>query len=70
MSLIQAAFTSPTPESSVNLPPHLKGVQEISVESHEKASPIVSQSFKKRRYVKTNPSPFPRFFCRFYDLCS
>jgi hypothetical protein len=62
MSLIQAAFTRPTPQSSAILPPHLKGVGEISVENREKAGPIVSQLFEKRRYVITNPSLFSSCF--------
>jgi hypothetical protein len=70
MSLIQAAFISPTPQISAILPPHLKGVGEISVENREMASPIVSQPFEKRRYVKTNPFLFPSCFYRFCDLCS
>jgi len=55
MSLIQAAFTSPTPQSSAILPPRLKRVGEISVENRENASPIFSQPFEKRRYVKQVP---------------
>jgi hypothetical protein len=62
MSLIQAAFASPTPQSSAILPPRLKGVGELSVENREKASPILSQLFEKRRYVKTKPSLFPSCF--------
>jgi hypothetical protein len=58
MSLLQATLTSPTPQSSAILPPRLKRAGEISVEKREKASPVVSQSFEKSRYVKTNPSFF------------
>jgi hypothetical protein len=56
--LPQAAFTRLTRQSSVVLPPQPKGGDEISVEGLEEASPIVSQPFKRRRNVKTDPSVF------------
>jgi hypothetical protein len=62
ISFIQAAFTSVTPQSSVMLPTRPKGGGEISAEDLEEASPVVSQPFKRRRNVKTNPSIFKEAF--------
>jgi hypothetical protein len=39
-----------------------KGDNEISFEGPEEASPVVSQPFKRRRNVKTNPSVFEAVF--------
>jgi hypothetical protein len=58
VSLPQAALTRSTRQSSVILPPQPKGGDEISVESLEEATPVVSQPFKRRRNLKTNPSLF------------
>lgn len=54
ISLMQAAFTSSTPQSSVNLQQQLKG----HVEGLGEVSSIVFHPFKKKGNVKTNPSPF------------
>jgi len=62
ISLMQAAFTRSTPQRSVISTPRPKGVDEISVEDLEEANPIVSQPFKRRRNVKTNPYIFKDAF--------
>lgn len=62
ISLMQAAFTRSTPQRSVISTPQPKGVDEISVEDPEEANLIVSQPFKRRRYVKTNPNVFKDAF--------
>jgi hypothetical protein len=49
---------SSTSQSSVILPSQGKGGDEISFEDIEEASRVVSQPFKRRRNVKTNPSVF------------
>lgn len=54
---MQAMFTAAA-QSSVMLPTQPKVGGEISVEDLEEASPIISQPFKRRRNVKTNPSVF------------
>ena len=56
-SVIQV-ISSSTSQSSVILPSQVKGGDEISFEGLEKASPVVTQPFKKRRNVKTSPSVF------------
>jgi len=56
-SVIQVTNIS-TSQRSVILPSQAKVGDEISFEGPEKASPVVSQPFKKRRNVKTNPSVF------------
>jgi len=53
---------SPTSQSTVILPSQGKGGDEISFEDTEEASPVVSQPFKRRRNVKTNPSVFETVF--------
>jgi hypothetical protein len=60
-SVIQVTSSS-TSQSSVILPSQAKGGDEISFEGPEEASPVVSQPFKKRRNVKTNPSAFEAVF--------
>lgn len=50
------------PQSSVILPSQSKGDGEISFEGTEEASPVVSQPFKNRRNVKTNPTIFQTVF--------
>lgn len=60
-SLIQVANIL-TSQSSVILPSQSKGDGEISFEGAEEASPVVSQTFKKRRNVKTNPTIFQSVF--------
>jgi hypothetical protein len=45
-------------QSSVILPSQGKGGDEISFKDTEEPSPVVSQPFKRRRNVKTNPSVF------------
>jgi len=57
LSVIQV-INSSTSLSSVILPSQGKEGDEISVEDTEEASPVVSQPFKRRRNVKTNPSVF------------
>jgi len=59
--VIQATNSSTT-KSSVILPLQAKRGDEISFEGPEEASPIVSQPFKRRRNVKTNPSIFEDVF--------
>jgi hypothetical protein len=49
-------------QRSVILQTQEKGVDEISSERTEEASPVVSQPFKRRRNVKINPSVFQRVF--------
>ena len=56
-SVIQV-ISSSTTQSSVILPSQAKGGDEISFEGPEEDSPVVSQPFKRRRNVKTNPSVF------------
>jgi hypothetical protein len=53
---------SSTSQSSVILPSQAKGGAEISSEGPEDTSPVVSQPFKRRRNVKTNPSVFEAVF--------
>jgi hypothetical protein len=53
---------SSTSQSSVFLPPQAKGGVEISLDGLEEASPVVSQPFKRRRNIKTNPSVFQDVF--------
>jgi len=60
-SVIQVTNSS-TSQSSVILPLQAKGGDEISFEGPEEASPVVSQPFKRRRNVKTNPSGFEAVF--------
>jgi hypothetical protein len=60
-SVIQV-ISSSTTQSSVILPLQAKGGDEISFEGPEEASPVVSQPFKRRRNVKTNPSVFEAVF--------
>jgi len=62
ISLMQAAFTRSTPQTSVISTPRPKGVDEISVEDLEEANLIVSQPFKRSRNVKTNPYVFKDAF--------
>ena len=50
-----------TSQRSVILPSQEKVGDEISFEGPEGASPVVSQPFKKRRNVKTNPSVFEEY---------
>ena len=50
-----------TSQRSVILPLQEKVGDEISFEGPEGASPVVSQPFKKRRNVKTNPSVFEEY---------
>jgi len=59
-SVIQVTGIS-TLQSTVILPSQAKGGDEISFEGPEEASPVVSQPFKKRRNVKTNPSVFEEY---------
>jgi hypothetical protein len=59
-SVIQV-ISSSTTQSSVILPSQAKGGDEISFEDLEEASPV-SQPFKRRRNVKTNPSVFEAYF--------
>jgi len=61
LSVIQV-INSSTSLSSVILPSQGKEGDEISVEDTEEASPVVSQPFKRRRNVKTNPSVFETVF--------
>jgi hypothetical protein len=58
ISLMQVAFTSSTPRSSVVVPQQLKGRNEIHVEGLGEVSSIVSHSFKERGNAGTNPSSF------------
>ena len=58
---MQAAFTRSTPQRSFISTPQPKGVDEISVEDVEEAN-IISQPFKRRRNVKTNPYVFKDAF--------
>jgi len=60
-SVIQVTSSS-TSQSSVILPSQAKGGNEISFEGPEEASPVISQPFKRRRNVKTNPSVFEAVF--------
>jgi hypothetical protein len=60
-SVIQLISSSTTP-SSVVLPSQPKGGDEISFEGTEEAIPVVSQPFKRRRNIKTNPSVFEAVF--------
>jgi hypothetical protein len=60
-SVIQVTNSSVS-QTSVILPSQAKGGDEISFESPEEASPVVSQPFKRRRNVKTNPSVFEAVF--------
>ena len=60
-SVIQVTNSS-TSQTSVILPSQAKGGDEISFEDPEEASPVVSQPFKRRRNVKTNPSVFEAVF--------
>ena len=60
--LMQAAFTRATPQRSVVSTRQPKGVDEISVEDVEEDNLIVSQPFKRRRNVKTNPYVFKDAF--------
>ena len=55
-------ISSSTTQSSVILPSQAKGGDEISFEGPKEASPVVSQPFKRRRNVKTNPSVFEGVF--------
>jgi len=60
-SVIQVINIS-TSQSSVILPSQGKGGDEIAFEDTEEASPVVSQPFKRRRNIKTNPSVFEAVF--------
>jgi hypothetical protein len=60
-SVIQVTSSS-TLQSSVILASQAKGGNEISFEGPAEASPVVSQPFKRRRNVKTNPSVFEAVF--------
>jgi len=57
MSLMQVAFTSSTPRSSI-VPQQLNGRNEIHIEGLEDISSLVSHSFKERGNVITNPPSF------------
>jgi hypothetical protein len=61
-SFIKAAFTSPKAQISAVSLSQPKRVGEISVESLEEISPILSHPFKRRRTVKVNPSAFEEVF--------
>jgi hypothetical protein len=60
-SVIQV-ISSSTSQSTVILPSQAKGGDEISFEGPVEASHVVSQPFKKKRNVKTNPSAFEAVF--------
>jgi hypothetical protein len=62
---MQAAFTSLTPQSSLILPPHPKGIGEISVEDLQDASTAVAEPFKGRKNVETRPSLYQDAFADF-----
>jgi len=47
-----------TSQNTVILASQGKGGDEISFKDTEEAGPVVSQPFKRRRNVKTNPSVF------------
>jgi hypothetical protein len=46
----------------VILPSQAKGGDEISSEENEEASPVISQAFKRKSNVKTNPTVFETVF--------
>ena len=62
ISVMQDAFTRSTPQKSVISTPKPKGVDEISFEDLEEANLVVSQPFKRRKNVKTNPYVFKDAF--------
>jgi hypothetical protein len=51
-----------TSQNTVILASQGKGGDEISFKDTEEAAPVVSQPFKRRRNVKTNPSVFEAVF--------
>jgi hypothetical protein len=61
LSVIQVT-SSLTSQRSVILPSQAKGGDEIAFEGPEEATPVVSQPFKRRRNVKTNPALFEAVF--------
>jgi hypothetical protein len=60
-SVIQV-ISSSTLQSTVILPLQAKEGDEISFEGPVEASHVVSQPFKRRRHIKTNPSVFEAVF--------
>jgi hypothetical protein len=60
-SVIQVTNISAS-QSSVILPLQAKEGDEISSEDPEEATPVISQAFKRRTNVKSNPSVFQTVF--------